>query len=210
MYLYKTVFGYSEAEYIIERSRFIAHVSPVATPEEARAFVASIKERYKDATHNVPAFVCGSGKEHQWASDDGEPAGTSGMPVLKLITYADMTNLVIVVTRYFGGIKLGTGGLARAYTHAASLAIEKAGICAVEEGVRMVCSVDYTYLGKIQNLAAGGSFSIEDTEYTDVVTLTLTCPSEYSVQMEEQLSDVTGGKAFILSSEPIMVRRIIK
>ena len=128
MNLYRSIYEYAEAEYVIERSRFIAHASPAATPEEARLFAAEIKERYKDATHNVPAFVCGAGKEHQWASDDGEPSGTSGMPVLKLITSEDLTNIVLVITRYFGGIKLGTGGLARAYTHAAKLANEKDGI----------------------------------------------------------------------------------
>ena len=104
MFLYRSVYEYGEAEYVIEKSRFIAHVSPVETPEEARLFIAGIKEKYKDATHNVPAFVCGAGSEHQWASDDGEPQGTSGMPVLKLITAEELTNVAIVITRYFGGI----------------------------------------------------------------------------------------------------------
>ena len=142
MLLYRSVYEYAEAEYIIERSRFIAHASPAASPEEARLFVSEIKARYKDATHNVPAFVCGAGSEHQWQSDDGEPAGTSGMPVLKLLTSEEITNTVIVVTRYFGGIKLGTGGLARAYSHAAKLAIDKAGICEVRESSIMRYSFD--------------------------------------------------------------------
>ena len=112
MVLYKSIYEYAEAEYIVEKSRFIAHASPAETSDEAKLFVAEIKEKYKDATHNVPAFICGPGMEHQWQSDDGEPQGTSGMPILKLISSEELTNLVIVVTRYFGGIKLGTGGLA--------------------------------------------------------------------------------------------------
>ena len=138
MFLYKSVCEYAETEYTVEKSRFIAHASPVESTEEAKRFIAEIKEKYKDATHNVPAFICGAGMEHQWASDDGEPQGTSGMPVLKLMESEGLTNVCIVVTRYFGGIKLGTGGLARAYTHAAKDVIDAAGICEVRESSRLI------------------------------------------------------------------------
>ncbi|MBQ9272090.1 MAG: YigZ family protein [Mogibacterium sp.] len=206
MYLYRSVYEYGEAEYIIERSRFIAHVSPVDTPEEARAFVAEIKEKYKDATHNVPAFVCGAGSEHQWASDDGEPQGTSGMPVLKLITARELTNTVVVVTRYFGGIKLGTGGLARAYTHAAGLGIDKAGICEVKESVLLRYSFDYTYLSKIQNMCAEKGISMADTDYSDVVTASLSCPSESGEAFKSMMSDITSGKAMLLGESTMFGR----
>ena len=162
MTLYKSIYEYAEAEYIIEKSRFIAHASPVETPEEAKLFVAEIKEKYKDATHNVPAFIFGQGMEHQWASDDGEPQGTSGMPVLKLISAEELTNLVIVVTRYFGGIKLGTGGLARAYTHAAKLAIEKAGICEVREGMILHTASTTHISARLQSISESSGFTIED------------------------------------------------
>ena len=201
MHLYRSIFGYAEAEYIIERSRFIAHASPAETPEEARLFVSEIKERYKDATHNVPAFVCGAGKEHQWASDDGEPSGTSGMPVLKLITSEDLTNLVLVITRYFGGIKLGTGGLARAYTHAAKLAIEKAGICEVRESAILSYSFDYTYLNRIQNLAGASGFDIGDITYTDTIGAVIRCPSEDEEKIRSLIADLTGGKAVLTGAE---------
>ena len=201
MHLYRSIFGYAEAEYIIERSRFIAHASPAETPEEARLFVSEIKERYKDATHNVPAFVCGAGKEHQWASDDGEPSGTSGMPVLKLITSEDLTNLVLVITRYFGGIKLGTGGLARAYTHAAKLAIEKAGICEVRESAILSYSFDYTYLNRIQNLAGASGFDIGDITYTDTIGAVIRCPSEDEEKIRSLIADLTGGKAVLTGEE---------
>ena len=201
MVLYKSVYEYAEAEYTIEKSRFIAHASPVDTVEKAKLFVADIKEKYKDATHNVPAFICGSGMEHQWASDDGEPQGTSGMPVLKLITAEELTNLVIVITRYFGGIKLGTGGLARAYTHAAKLAIEKAGICEVREGASIRYSFDYTYLNKLQSVAEDAGYCIGDIEYSDVVSAVFSCMSEDADRIKSLVADITGGRADLINEE---------
>ena len=199
MFLYRSVYESGEAEYIIEKSRFIAHVSPAETPEEARLFVSEMKEKYKDATHNVPAFVCGAGSEHQWASDDGEPQGTSGMPVLKLITAEGLTNVVIVITRYFGGIKLGTGGLARAYTHAAKLGIEAAGICDVKESSVLRYSFDYTHLSKITNYAAERGYDLGDIEYTDSVTAVISCPKEETDRLSSAISDMTSGRAVLLS-----------
>ena len=206
MVLYRSIYEPAEAEYIVDKSCFIAHASPADTPDEAKIFVAGIKEQYKDATHNVPAFICGAGMEHQWASDDGEPQGTSGMPVLKLISSEELTNLVIVVTRYFGGIKLGTGGLARAYTHAAKLAIEAAGICEVREGASLTYIFDYTYLSKLQNLAEGGGFTINDIEYSDVVKARLECMSEDSDKVKSLMSDLTGGKSEISSEKTVLTK----
>lgn len=206
MYLYRSIFEYAEAEYVVERSRFIAQASPAETPEEARLFVSEIKEKYKDATHNVPAFVCGAGKEHQWASDDGEPAGTSGMPVLRLITGRDLTNVVVVVTRYFGGIKLGTGGLARAYTHAAGLALDAAGICEVRDSAILDYSLDYTYLSKLQNLSADGGFDISEITYTDVVNASIKCPSEDGERIKSLIADLTGGKAVLKDEKSALAK----
>ena len=128
MELYKTVRGESEVTQIIEKSKFIAHVRHVETREEADEFVSEIRSRYKDATHNVPAMVIGDKFQIQWASDDGEPQGTSGAPMVQMLVKEGITNIAIVVTRYFGGIKLGTGGLVRAYTGSAKAGIEAAGI----------------------------------------------------------------------------------
>ncbi len=204
MFLYRSVYEYGEAEYIIERSRFIAHVSPAETPEEARLFIAGIKEKYKDATHNVPAFVCGAGSEHQWASDDGEPQGTSGMPVLKLISAEGLTNVAIVITRYFGGIKLGTGGLARAYTHAAKLGLDAAGICDVKESALLKYSFDYTYLSKITNFASERGFDLGEIEYTDSVSAEIRCPKEDAERLKSAVSDMTSGKAVLLSEKALL------
>lgn len=209
MQLYRSVYGYAEAEYIVERSRFIAHVSPAESPEEARAFIAEIKEEYRDATHNVPAFVCGAGSEHQWASDDGEPQGTSGMPVLRLLTTEELTNVVIVITRYFGGIKLGTGGLARAYTHAASLAVKKAGICEVRESSLLKYSFDYTYLSRICSMAEGCGYETGDIEYTDSVSAVLKCPGEKTESAKAAISDITSGKAVLVCEERTLGRYLL-
>ncbi|WP_314032181.1 YigZ family protein, partial [Mogibacterium timidum] len=118
MKLYETVYREAKAEYSIQKSRFIAHIFPVETYDEAKAYISSVKLKYKDATHNVPVLVIGNKQEMQWSSEDGEPQGTAGAPVLRMIVDSGLTNLVIVVTRYFGGIKLCTGGLMRAYTAA--------------------------------------------------------------------------------------------
>lgn len=206
MYLYKSVFKYGEAEYVIEKSRFIAHVKPVESYDEAQQFVSEIKQEYKSATHNVPAIICGTKQEMQWASDDGEPSGTSGLPVLKMIADEELTNLAIVITRYFGGIKLGTGGLARAYTAAAKLGIEAAGICQVCESTSMVYEIDYSFLAKLQNASKDGMFVIEDTQFTDKVTVTLECMVEYTDQTKSLISDLTSGQA-VQKSEKNCLKR---
>ena len=206
MYLYRSVYGCGEAEYTIERSRFITHVSPAESPEEARAFIAGIKERYKDATHNVPAFVCGAGSEHQWASDDGEPSGTSGLPVLKMIAGEGLTNLAVVITRYFGGIKLGTGGLARAYTASARLGLDAAGRCEVYESSILKYEFDYTYLSKLQNMSAEGRFEIAEPVYTDVVRADLRCLSEYADELAGIMTNLTSGQARLIAQEEGILR----
>lgn len=145
MILYKTVMEEAEAEQTIEKSRFISHIKPVTSKEAAEEFIAEIRASYKTATHNVPAFVIGNKMQLQWASDDGEPQGTSGAPIVQMLVKEGITNVAVVVTRYFGGIKLGTGGLVRAYTSSAKLALEAAGIADVREmlvlEVRMAYSI---------------------------------------------------------------------
>ncbi len=197
MFLYKTVYEYGEAEIIIQKSRFIARVMPVESYEEGQAFVAQMKQEYKDATHNVPAIVCGPKQEYQWASDDGEPSGTSGLPVLKLITDLGLTNIAVVITRYFGGVKLGTGGLSRAYTSLAKAGIDEAGICEVTESVVFSCEVEYTVLPKIQNAAKDGLFEIGEIQYADKVTLEVSCRSEDASETESKLQNITLGQVVI-------------
>lgn len=206
MHLFDSVYEYGEAEYVVEKSKFIAHASPVDSYEEAKEFVAAIKEEYRDATHNVPAIIVGPKQEIQWASDDGEPSGTSGLPMLKMIAGEGLTNLVVVVTRYFGGIKLGTGGLARAYTAACRLGLDAAGRCEVRESSLIRYEFDYSYLSKLQNLASDGSFQILDPEYSDVVRASLRCLSEDEERVKGMMTNLTNAKAKILFERKDQIR----
>ena len=206
MLLYKSVCGYGEAEYIVEKSRFIAHAMPVTSLEEAREYVASVKEEYRDATHNVPAIICGPKQEIQWASDDGEPSGTSGLPMLKLISGEGLTNLAVVVTRYFGGIKLGTGGLARAYTASAKLGIDAAGRCEVMESTLLRYEFDYSYISKLQKMSSDGIFDIVEPEYSDVVRAGIRCLTERTDEIRGMITNLTSGQAKVLSEENGTIR----
>ena len=206
MKLYSTVQRQAQAEQIIEKSRFIAYVSPAETKEEADAFIASIRKKHKDATHNVPAMVLGDKFQVQWASDDGEPQGTSGAPMVQLLVNEGITNVVIVVTRYFGGIKLGTGGLVRAYTSSAKLGLEAAGICDVEEKCLLTYEIDYTYLAKLQNLAASGIFAISDIKYTDVAEVTLCLHPEKRDEAMSAVSNLTSGRGVLKNIRTELVK----
>jgi uncharacterized YigZ family protein len=206
MFLYNSILDYGEAEYIVEKSRFIAHAMPVTSLDEARKYVASVKEEYRDATHNVPAIIVGAKQEVQWASDDGEPSGTSGLPMLKLISGEGLTNLAVVVTRYFGGIKLGTGGLARAYTAAARLGLDAAGRCEVMESALIRYEFDYSYLSKLQNLAGEGKFELVDPEYSDVVRAGIRCLTEDEGEIRGIMTNLTSGQAKIISEERGVIR----
>ncbi len=211
MELYKTVRNSAEVTNIIEKSRFIAYVKPVSSKEEADAFVAEIKAKHKDATHNVPAMVIGDKFQIQWASDDGEPQGTSGAPMVQMMVKEGITNVAVVVTRYFGGIKLGTGGLVRAYTGSAKLGLEAAGICSVREVCSLDVKTDYTYLAKLQNMASekltddeGVLFAINDIQYTDKIQLNILALPEKKDEVISMLTNMTAGTVEILGFETVL------
>lgn len=206
MVRYKTVFKEAEAEQIIDKSRFIGHVKPVESREEAEAFIAEIRSKHKAATHNVPAFVVGDQFQLQWASDDGEPQGTSGAPIVQMLVKEGITNIAVVVTRYFGGIKLGTGGLVRAYTGTTKRALEESGVCAVKELDELKIRIDYTFLGKLQNLASNGKFEVSDTIFEDMVTVVLVTDPENTEEVRTMLSNLTGGSGTILSESKKMAK----
>ena len=203
MELYKTVKKEAEAEQIIEKSRFTAHVKPVETKEEADEFIASVKSRYKDATHNVPAMVLGDKFQIQWASDDGEPQGTAGIPTLDVLQKADITDAVVVVTRYFGGILLGGGGLVRAYSHAASLAVEASGVLHMRQCLLAELICDYTQYGKIASLIPECVGVIDDTVFEDTVQIKFHMAHEDFQAFEKRLADTTCGavKAAVTGKE---------
>ena len=209
MKLYSTLCKEAEAEQTVERSRFIAHVRPVSSREEADAFIGEIKKKYKDATHNVPAMVIGDKMQIQWASDDGEPQGTSGAPIVRLLTAEGITDTAVVVTRYFGGVKLGTGGLVRAYTSSAKLGLEAAGTCSVEQRLCLSVGLDYSHLARLRKLA-GDDFEILDLSYGEKIQAELSCQPENRVRLESLLADLTAGRYDVLHEEIRAVRHLIK
>ena len=191
---YKIVYTGGEAEIVEKKSRFIATVSPVKTEEEALAFIEATKKKYWNARHNCFAYIVGEQQELMRCSDDGEPAQTAGKPMLDVLMGQQLKNTVVVVTRYFGGTLLGTGGLVRAYSAAVqeglkeSLIIEKF-LC---RRVRM--SMDYTMLGKMQYLAAKLNLMILDTLYTEGVEMQLLVPdTQYAVFIKE-VTEASNGK----------------
>ncbi|MBR2338831.1 MAG: YigZ family protein [Clostridia bacterium] len=192
---YLTIKEQASAEFVESRSRFIGTIRPVTSEEEALAFIAALKKQYWDAKHNVYAYVLRESRISR-STDDGEPQGTAGMPVLEVLQKQGLTDCVIVVTRYFGGILLGTGGLVRAYSKSASLAVSAAGIlrrrlCAVGE----VCC-DYAGYGRVQPLIAEFGGVVDDTVFTDAVTLKFHLPLEAEVGFQKQLTEISAGKLF--------------
>ena len=199
--LYTTVEKEARTELIIEKSRFISTIRPVKSREEAEAFFAAVRSEFKDATHNVPAFVLGERQQLQWGSDDGEPGGTAGTPIAVFLAKEGLTNVAVVVTRYFGGIKLGTGGLVRAYTQSARLAVEAAGKRQVCQEIRLRFSLDYSLLGKFKNMPSKLPFTIEDLAFEDCVKPLICLAPEDESSVMAALSDLTGGSLKIISRE---------
>ncbi|NLT48574.1 MAG: YigZ family protein [Clostridiales bacterium] len=206
MIRYRSIKKEALAEQIIERSRFIAHVRPVETKEQALDFFEEIRSMHKTATHNVPAYVIGEKSQLQWASDDGEPQGTSGAPIVQMLVKEGITNIAVIVTRYFGGIKLGTGGLVRAYTGSAKAAVEAAGVCNVQEMNTLSVKLDYSFWGKLQSLADNGAFAIGDVIYEDKVIVDLTMEPEKWDEVMSMLSNLTGGQFTELGSRQELIK----
>jgi uncharacterized YigZ family protein len=196
---YKTLQKEGIAEQIIERSRFIAFAKPVLDRDEAMDYFDQLRNRYKDATHWVPAMVLGEQLQTQWASDDGEPQGTAGAPVLHMLVNEELTNVAVMVVRYFGGVKLGPGGLIRAYTSSGKAALLAAETKLVREMVECTFEIAYPYLQKIENAGAGGLFRTEDCVYSDVVTVTVSFLETDGEAVKTMLSDLTAGSLKILS-----------
>ena len=204
---YRTIKFEANDSFVERRSRFIGYAKPVTTNEEAVEFINEIKAKHWDATHNVYAYVLRDGQIRRY-SDDGEPQGTSGAPMVQMLVKEEITNVVIVVTRYFGGIKLGTGGLVRAYTSSAKLGLEAAGICQVKEMAVMQFKVDYSYLSKIQNLAQGGLFGIEDIIYAADVTLKVVTEIENIEEIKTLFTNLTAGTAVLVSESTELTKKL--
>lgn len=192
---YRTLYKGGVGEIVEKKSRFIATVRSIETEEEALAVIAELKKQYWDASHNCYAFVAGRNQELQRCSDDGEPSGTAGRPMLEVLLREDIHNLVVVVTRYFGGTLLGTGGLVRAYQKAVQEGLANSTIIEKRAGQRLEIHTDYNGIGKIQYLAAQRNIIVTDTEYTDKVLVTLMVPSEKLEEFKEAVTEGTSGTA---------------
>ena len=201
IYEYKTLHNYGENEIIIEKSKFIAYSMPINTEEEAVQFIEKIKAKHKDATHNVPAYVVGYNNEVQRYSDDGEPSGTAGIPVLEVIKKEDLRNVAIVVTRYFGGIKLGAGGLVRAYTAGAKLGIEAGRIIVKRYYQTIKIQIDYNLLGKIQNDIIQSGYLIKEILYTETVDIFIYVPYKEKDIFKAKAIEWTNARCNIIDCE---------
>ena len=191
----KIVFDGGEEELIEKKSRFIATVKPVDSEEEALEFIAAIKKKYWNARHNCFAFVIGERQEIQRCSDDGEPQGTAGRPMLDVLLGEDVHNAAVVVTRYFGGILLGTGGLVRAYSRSVQLGLEASTIIEKIKGSRITIQTDYNGVGKLQYLLGQRGIPIVDSQYTDVVKLELLVEEASVTELHEAVTEATSGRA---------------
>ncbi len=200
---YKTILNQAEAEIVEKKSRFIATVRPVKTEEEARSFIDEMKKKYWNATHNVSAYQIGDRNEIQRCSDDGEPQGTAGKPVLDVLIGENIKNTAVVVTRYFGGTLLGTGGLVRAYGKSAKEGILSAGIAEMILYRKFSIVTDYPTSGKIQYEVLQDGHIIHDTIYTENVEFIVLVEIDYAENFYNKMIDISNGKAEITSINDI-------
>ena len=191
--IYRTVKQETSHEIVIERSRFITHVKEVTTEETAQSFIAQIKKIHWSATHNCSAYVIGERNEIQKANDDGEPSGTAGIPMLEVLKKMDMRNTVAVVTRYFGGIKLGAGGLIRAYSRAVKEGIQTAGIIERKKVYIIRTQIDYTFLGKIENQLRNRAYSVQEIKYGANVEMDCCVDLDKKEEFIKRMTEMTNG-----------------
>lgn len=192
---YKTIYQGGEGEIIEKKSRFIATVRLVETEEEALAFIEEMRKKYWNATHNCFAYVIGEHRETVRCSDDGEPGGTAGRPMLDVLLGEEMYNTAVVVTRYFGGTLLGTGGLVRAYSKAVQEGLAQSKVIEKQYGVILEVGTDYTGLGKIQYLIGEKKIPVLESEYTDAVKMRVILPSGEAAGFQAELTEATNGRA---------------
>lgn len=188
-------------EIVEKKSRFIASVAPVESQKEAEEFIEKMKKKYWDARHNCSAFVIGDKNQITRCSDDGEPSGTAGRPMLEVLLNSQVHNTAVVVTRYFGGVLLGTGGLVRAYTKAVQEGLAASTIASRVYGTEVVLETDYNSIGKIQYLLAKEGITEYESEFTDVVILKLFLLQENKDKIIKELIEVTAGKCRITEGD---------
>lgn len=191
----KIVYRGGEGELVEKKSRFIATVVPAESEDEALEFIAAMKKKYWNATHNCFAYVVGENYELQRCSDDGEPQGTAGRPMLDVLLGEEIHNAAVVVTRYFGGTLLGTGGLVRAYSKAVQEGLAGSTIIEKKVGALLSIATDYNGIGKIQYLLGQRGLTIVDSQYTDSVLIQTLVPQEQLKELREAVTEGTNGRA---------------
>ncbi|MET0785723.1 MAG: YigZ family protein [Paenisporosarcina sp.] len=192
---YKTVKGYGESELIIQKSRFITYVNRAETEQEAQSFIDNIKNQHKNANHNCSAYMIGEHDNIQKANDDGEPSGTAGFPMLEVLKKQSLKDTVVVVTRYFGGIKLGGGGLIRAYGKATTEGISAAQVVERTLHYIMKVSIDYTWLGKVENEIRNSEYPLDRIEYAESVEIYIFTPANKEDIFRAWMTEITNGQA---------------
>lgn len=197
MTAFDTVYTGGSDEIVEKKSRFIAQVFPVKTEEEVTQILEATRKKYWDARHNCYAFVLGADGGISRCSDDGEPSGTAGRPILEVLTKRELKDVLVIVTRYFGGTLLGTGGLVRAYSQAAQAGLAASRIITKQAGIRMTIDTDYNGIGKLQYVAAQLEAAVLDTLYTDKVQMVLLVPSSFTEKVKKEVTEATSGQAVI-------------
>ncbi|MDO5416370.1 MAG: YigZ family protein [Lachnospiraceae bacterium] len=200
---YRICYEGGQGEIVEKKSRFIANVRPVKTEEEANAFIEEIRKKYWDARHNCYAYVLGDRNQQMKCSDDGEPSQTAGRPMLDVLLGEGLHDVCVVVTRYFGGTLLGTGGLVRAYSQAVKEGLAGSRVMEKLPGRKLTVTADYTAVGKIQYLAGQMGVTILDSQYTDRVIITLLIPEPQRKEAEEKITEATNGTAVMEFSDPM-------
>ncbi|KGA96531.1 Xaa-Pro dipeptidase [Alkalihalobacillus alcalophilus ATCC 27647 = CGMCC 1.3604] len=206
---YKTVKGYGEHELVIQKSRFISHFERVTSDEEAQAFIEKIKKKHWNATHNCSAYLIGENDLIQKANDDGEPSGTAGVPMLEVLKKRQLKDTVVVVTRYFGGIKLGAGGLIRAYGSSVSEGLNEVGV--VKRSLMQVayCSMDYHWLGKVENELRQSTYELKEISYLEDVTVQVYVKNSDLEPFTKWMEELTNGQIEIKLGEPVYLESLI-
>lgn len=190
---YKTVEFEGCDEFIEKKSRFIGYVKPVKTVEEATEFIAKIKSKHWDATHNVSAYVLRE-NNIQRSSDDGEPSGTAGVPVLDVLLKENLVDVCVVVTRYFGGTLLGAGGLIRAYSHGSKIAVESGNIITMAPCKIMSCLVDYSFYDRMNILLTEFNANVENSDFADRINITFSLKANLVEELNSRLIEISNGK----------------
>ena len=190
---YKTVKKDAFAETEIKKSRFLAHIAEVKSEEEAEALIKETKKKYYDASHSCSAYILNSDKGIRHSSDDGEPSGTAGKPILDVISGAGLSNVIVIVTRYFGGTELGTGGLVRAYSGATAEVLKNSEIVEVTDARLTEFVIDYGLLPKLQHICMELGIIIYETEYFEKVKISVLITKEISGKFYKELIEMTAG-----------------